>query len=166
VGKYLRFFTLLGREEIEALERETAEHPERRTAQQALANDVTARVHGAEAARTATEVSALLFGKGEASKLSASALRALAAEVPFVELEGGAAESEGGSLDVLELFVATKLAASKGAARRLLEQGGLNVNGKRLGASDRTIAREELLPGGHLLLRKGARDYALVRVEG
>jgi tyrosyl-tRNA synthetase len=123
-------------------------------------------VHGAEAARTATEVSALLFGKGEASKLSASALRALAAEVPFVELEGGAAESEGGSLDVLELFVATKLAASKGAARRLLEQGGLNVNGKRLGASDRTIAREELLPGGHLLLRKGARDYALVRVEG
>jgi tyrosyl-tRNA synthetase len=166
VGRYLRFFTLLGREEIEALEREAAEHPERRAAQQALANDVTARVHGADAARTATEVSALLFGKGEASELSAGALRALAAEVPFVELEGGAAEGEGGSLDVLELFVATKLAASKGAARRLLEQGGLNVNGKRLGASDRTIAREELLPGGHLLLRKGAREYALVRVEG
>ena len=162
VGRYLRFFTLLGREEIESLECEVAEHPERRAAQQALADDVTARVHGAGAARAAAEVSALLFGKGEARSLSPEALEALAAEVPFVELPA----PEGETIDVLELFVAAKLAQSKGAARRLLEQGGLNVNGRRLGASDRAVAREELLPDGHLLLRKGARDYALVRVVG
>jgi tyrosyl-tRNA synthetase len=162
VGRYLRFFTLLGREEIEALDLETAEHPERRTAQQALADDVTARVHGAEAAKTAAEVSALLFGKGEARSLSAGALEALAAEVPFVEVPA----PEGGAIDVLDLFVAAKLAQSKGAARRLLEQGGLNVNGRRLTGSDRTIEKSELLPGAHLLLRKGARDYALVRLIG
>jgi tyrosyl-tRNA synthetase len=160
VGKYLRFFTLLGRDEIEALDRETVQHPERRAAQQALANDVTARVHGAEVAQTAAEVSALLFGKSEARSLSARALEALAAEVPFVEVPA----TEDGAVDVLVLFVAAKLAPSKGAARRLLEQGGLNVNGKRLAAVDRSIERSELLPGGHLLLRKGARDYALVRL--
>jgi tyrosyl-tRNA synthetase len=160
VGKYLRFFTLLGRDEIEALDRETVQHPERRAAQQALANDVTARVHGAEVAQTAAEVSALLFGKSEARSLSARALEALAAEVPFVEVPA----PEDGAVDVLDLFVAAKLAPSKGAARRLLEQGGLNVNGKRLAAVDRSIERSELLPGGHLLLRKGARDYALVRL--
>jgi tyrosyl-tRNA synthetase len=160
VGKYLRFFTLLGREEIEALDRETAEHPERRGAQQALANDVTARVHGAEAAQTAAEVSALLFGKGEARSLSAGALAALAAEVPFVEVPA----PEGGAIDVLDLFVAAKLTPSKGAARRLLEQGGLNANGRRLAAGDRALEQSELLPGGHILLRKGARDYALVRL--
>ncbi|HET7553556.1 MAG TPA: tyrosine--tRNA ligase [Gemmatimonadaceae bacterium] len=160
VGKYLRFFTLLGREEIEALDRETLEHPERRTAQQALANDVTSRVHGAEAGQTAAEVSALLFGKAEARQLSRPALDALAAEVPFVELPAPG----GGEIDVLDLFVAAKLTPSKGAARRLLEQGGLNVNGRRLSASDRTIEKSDLLPGSHLLLRKGARDYALVRL--
>ncbi|HET7622622.1 MAG TPA: tyrosine--tRNA ligase [Gemmatimonadaceae bacterium] len=162
VGKYLRFFTLLGREQIEALDRETEEYPERRAAQQALANDVTARVHGADAAQAAAEVSALLFGKGEARSLSAGALEALTAEVPFVELP----TPEGGAIEVLDLFVAARLAPSRGAARRLLEQGGLNVNGRRLGASDRSIEKSEILPGGHLLLRKGARDYAMVRLIG
>ncbi|HEU6451264.1 MAG TPA: tyrosine--tRNA ligase [Gemmatimonadaceae bacterium] len=160
VGRYLRFFTLLGREEIEALDRDTVEHPERRGAQQALANDVTARVHGAEAAETAAEVSALLFGKREARSLSAGALEALAAEVPFMEIPA----PDGEAIDALDLFVGAKLAPSKGAARRLLEQGGLNVNGQRLAASDRSIESSELLPGRHLLLRKGARDYALVRL--
>ncbi|HET7550421.1 MAG TPA: tyrosine--tRNA ligase, partial [Gemmatimonadaceae bacterium] len=114
------------------------------------------------AAQTAAEVSALLFGKGDARSLSAGALEALAAEVPFVESPA----PEGGAIDVLDLFVAAKLTPSKGAARRLLEQGGLNVNGKRLTGSDRSIESSELLPGRHLLLRKGARDYALVRLAG
>jgi tyrosyl-tRNA synthetase len=160
VSKYLRYFTLLSRAEIEALEKELAEHPERRAAQQALAMEVTSRVHGAEAARVAAEVSALLFGKTDASSLSLRAFEALAAEVPFAQIPAPA----DGSVDTLELFVAAKLAPSKGAARRLLEQGGLNVNGRRLGAEDRSIPTSALLPGGHLLLRKGAREYCLVRI--
>ena len=159
VGKFLRYFTLLPKETIEGLDGETAEHPERRTAQQALARDVTARVHGDEAAKVAEEVSALLFGKGDPKALSRKALEALAAEIPFVTIS-----ADGERMDVLDLFANAKLVASKGAARRLLEQGGLYVNGDRLSASDKTVGSERLLNGRHLLLRKGAREYALVQV--
>jgi len=159
-GRFLRFFTLMPRAEIESLEQAVSSHPEKREAQQALAREVTERVHGAEAARAAVEVSALLFGKGDAASLSAAALAALAEEVPFVEI-GAPAD---GSFETSELFVTAKLAASKGAAKRLLEQGGLSVNGKRLAAEDKAVATSAMLAGGHLLLKKGARDYALVRV--
>jgi tyrosyl-tRNA synthetase len=165
VPRYLRLFTLLPKGEIEALERAAAEHPERREAQQALARDVTTRVHGEEAARAAAEVSALLFGRGDPMALSPAALEALRREVPFVELP---ADTFGGGeeIDALDLFVAAKLVASRGAAKRLLEQGGMYVNGRRLSAGDRQITATSLLPGGYLLLRKGAREYALVRVGG
>ena len=160
-SKFLRLFTLRSPEEIGALERAIAERPAAREAQQALARDVTERVHGVEASRAAVEVSALLFGKGEASGLSAPALAALAAEVPFAEIAAPA----NGEFDVLDLFVTAQLAASKGAARRLLEQGGLAVNGRKLGADERAVAASAMLAGGHLLLKKGARDYALMRVR-
>ncbi|MDQ4079902.1 MAG: tyrosine--tRNA ligase [Gemmatimonadota bacterium] len=160
VGKCLRQFTLLPRKTIEGLDGETAEHPEQRRAQQALAREVTERVHGLEAARVAGEVSALLFGASDPKSLSAGAFEALAKEVPFVRIS-----ADGAGIDVLDLFANAKLVASKGAARRLLEQGGLYVNGDRLSASDKTITRDRLLPGGHLLLRKGARDYVLVKVD-
>ena len=160
-SKFLRLFTLRSPEEIGALERAIAERPAAREAQQALARDVTERVHGAEASRAAVEVSTLLFVKGEASGLSAPALAALAAEVPFAEIAAPA----NGEFDVLDLFVTAQLAASKGAARRLLEQGGLAVNGRKLGADERAVAASAMLAGGHLLLKKGARDYALVRVR-
>ncbi|HEU5183250.1 MAG TPA: tyrosine--tRNA ligase [Gemmatimonadaceae bacterium] len=159
VGKFLRYFTLLPKETIEGLDGETAEHPERRTAQQALARDVTARVHGDEAAKVAEEVSGLLFGKGDPKALSRKALEALSAEIPFVRIS-----ADGERMDVLDLFANAKLVASKGAARRLLEQGGLYVNGDRLSASDKTVGSDRLLNGRHLLLRKGAREYALVQV--
>ena len=159
VGKFLRYFTLLPKETIEGLDGETAERPERRTAQQALARDVTARVHGHDAAKVAEEMSALLFGKGDPKALSRKALEALAAEIPFVRIS-----ADGEQLDVLDLFASAKLVASKGAARRLLEQGGLYVNGDRLMVSDKTVGSERLLNGTHLLLRKGAREYALVQV--
>jgi len=161
-SRFLRFFTLMSREEIEALELELAAHPERRVAQQALARDVTTRVHGENAAKAAADVSALLFGRGDAAALSPDALEALRGEVPFVELPALPAEG----IDATDLFVAAKLAPSKGAARRLLEQGGLSVNGAKLGAEQRVVRSESLLAGRHLLLRKGAREYALVRVEG
>ena len=159
-ARYLRYFTLLPRAEIEALEYALREHPERREAQAALARDVTARVHGEDAARIAAEVSALLFGGADPMALSPAALEALRHEVPFAEIP---APSDG-ALDALELFALAKLAPSKGAARRLLEQGGLYVNGRRLRSEDRAIPTTSLLAGRHLLLRKGARDYCLVRV--
>lgn len=159
VGTYLRFFTFKTRAEIEALDGATREHPERREGQHALARDVTAHVHGDDAARAAEQVSALLFGGGDPRGLSPAALDALRAEVPFTEVR---AVDDG--LDVVELFVTAGLAASKGAARRLLEQGGVYVNNERVAAEARTIEAGSMLAGGYVLLRKGARDYSLVRV--
>ena len=164
VGKLLRFFTFLPRAAVEALDAATAAEPHRRAAQQALAEEVTTLVHGAEAARVAREVSTLLFAKGDPRALSPAALEALGAEIPSSRV---ARPDDGlGALDVAELFATAGLARSKGEARRLLEQGGLSVSGRKLSAGERTIAEGDLLAGGHLLLRKGARDYALVRVEG
>jgi tyrosyl-tRNA synthetase len=164
LGRYLRTFTLFGQDEVAQHETAAAEHPEQRTGQRVLARDVTERVHGVDAARAAEEVSALLFGKADPAGLSTEALRALTGEVPFAEVPSPA----DGGLDTLDLFTRALPAAvaSRGAARRLLEQGGLSVNGARLSASDRTIALDRLLPGGHLLLRKGAREWAVVRVTG
>ena len=162
VGRLLRFYTLLPRAEIEALDAATAERPERREAQHALAHEVTGRVHGAEAARVAHEVSTLLFARGDPHGLSPAAVGALSRELPCAALTrpaGGLA-----AVDVAELYAAAGLAKSKGEARRLLDQGGLSVSGRRLSAGERTVAEEDLLAGRFLLLRRGARDYALVRV--
>ena len=155
-GRYLRTFTLLGRAEIEALDEATRTAPEKREAQQLLAHTVTSMIHGKEAAQAAIEVSTLLFAKGDPTSLSADALEALAREVPTAAV----APSE--SFDTLSLFVSAGLGASKGEARRLLQQGGLSVNGIKLSAGDATIGTDRLLRGQYLLLRKGARDYALV----
>ncbi len=161
VGRYQRFFTLLPRTEIEAWDKEVAEQPERREAQRVLAKEVTTRVHGAAAARVCEEMSDLLFGGADARTLSEAALVALGSEIPFVEVVA----TTDGALDALDLFIAARLIASKGAGRRLLEQGGLYANGARLASSDRTIPLDSLLKGGHLLLRKGTREYCLVAVR-
>jgi tyrosyl-tRNA synthetase len=160
VGRWLRFLTLLPRTEIESLDAEASEHPERRAAQRALAREVTTRVHGADAARVAEEVSALLFGGGEPRALSAGAIDALGREIPTADV---ALPADG--IDVLDLLTETKLAASRGAAKRLVEQGGVYVNGARVAMADRTVRGDALLTGGHALLRKGARDYALVKLR-
>jgi tyrosyl-tRNA synthetase len=156
VGRYLRTFTLLTRAEIEALDAVTATTPEKREAQQLLARTVTTMIHGAEAAQTAAEVSTLLFAKGDPTALSASALAALAREVPSATVDRAE------SFDTLSLFVSAGLTASKGEARRLLQQGGLSCNGAKLSANDTALAADRLLRGSYFLLRKGARDYALI----
>jgi tyrosyl-tRNA synthetase len=161
VSRYLRLFTLMAREEVESLDRAAAERPERREAQQALAAEVTTRIHGEEAARVAREISALLFSGADPSRLSAATFAALRREVPFAELP---TMPHGGGLDPLDLLVSTALVASRGAAKRLLEQGGVYVNGRRVAGADRFVSAEQLLPGGHVLLRKGARVYGLVKV--
>jgi len=153
-GKYLRLFTLLSRSEVEALDKLIVTAPEKREAQQALAREVTGRVHGEEAARVAEEVSKVLFGKADPTTLSEPVLRALSEEVPFAELPAVPG--------ILDAMVTLKLAASKGAAKRLVEQGGVYLNGQRATAeTDLPSARP--LTGGYHLLRKGARDYGLIR---
>ncbi len=165
VSRFLRFFTLLDVAEIEALDHAVRTAPERREAQRALAADVTTRVHGPEAARVAREVSALLFEKADPTALSDGALDALRAEIPFAPYAPSAESSASADdIDISECLTALGIAASRGVAKRLLEQGGVSVNGTKLSASDRTVTRDRLLRGRYLLLRKGARDYGLVEV--
>ena len=164
VGRYLRYFTLLAREEIEALDEATSERPERREAQQALARDLTERLHGADALRAAAEASNFLFGNLEPSALSVEALVVLSAEAPFAEVSAADVRDTQG-FDVLKLLVAVRLAPSNGAARRLLEQGGISVNKRKLTAQERYLEPSSvLLPGSYVILGKGKREFAIVRV--
>ena len=160
VGRLLRTFTLKPQNEIEALDRATSEQPEKRDAQRELAADVTRRVHGDDALNAVQQVSQLLFGKGDARSLSEGALALLEREIPLFLVSGG-------SLDTNAILEAVStgenaLFKSKGEAKRSVAQGGLYINGERVGVEPRAIESGEFLPGGRLLIRKGSRNYALV----
>ena len=164
VGQMLRFFTLLDRAQIESLDRATSERPEGRDAQRALAREVTQRVHGADALKAAEEVSQLLFGKGDPRSLSREALRLLEQEIPTFDLNGGKA------FDTQDVINAVSgegdaLFKSRGEARRALEQGGLYLNGDRLSTERAAVEEKDLLHGKYLLVRKGARNYGLIRIS-
>ena len=165
VGQMLRTFTFLERDEIEAFDTAVRERPESREAQRMLARDVTRRVHGDEALAAAEEVSSLLFGKGDPQSLSRQALALLEREIPTFDLDVDAASID--TQDVLNAVTSEirGLFKSRGEARRALEQGGVYINGERLGVERMAIARERLLHGRYLLVRRGARNYALVRVR-
>ncbi|MDE3174421.1 MAG: tyrosine--tRNA ligase [Gemmatimonadota bacterium] len=168
VGRFLRFFTLRPRADVEALDREAAEHPERREAQRALAREMTRRLHGDAALAAAEEVSGFYFGGVEPSALSAAALVQLSTDAPFVEVRAADVAGEApGQLDVFKLLTASGSAPSGSAARRLLDQGGVSVNKRKLAAADRYVAAAEtLLRGEYVIVGKGRRQYALVRVRG
>ena len=167
VGRYLRFYTLLPRTEIESLDASTSSEPEKRAAQIALARDVTQRVHGAAALAAAEQVSGFFFGGLDPRELSEAAFAILRAEAPFAEVSAAAvaSEADADSFDVLKLLTAAGLAASNGAAKRLLEQGGISVNKRRVSQADRHVSSADaLLRGGYVVVGKGKRDFALLRV--
>jgi tyrosyl-tRNA synthetase len=169
-SKYLRYYTLMEREEIEALDRALAERPESREAQAALAFDVTARVHGEEAASIARDVSRQLFDrKADPRSLSPAALQVLRDEIPFKRLAAVRDVSlqtaeQSVQASVLDMLVETGLVKSKGEARRQLQQGAVTINGRRLGAEELFVNGTEAIAGGYYLIRKGSRDIALVEL--
>jgi tyrosyl-tRNA synthetase len=159
-GPYLRFFTLLPREEIEALDRSIAEHPADRAAQQALAFDVTSRVHGEDAARTVRDASRVVFDRhADPRTLSDDALALLARELPNAIVQPS--NDRAPKVSVLDLLVATGVVKSKSDARRVLQQGGLSVNGRRLAAEELHLSTDEALQGRYFVVRKGSRDTAM-----
>jgi tyrosyl-tRNA synthetase len=168
VGRYLRFFTLLDRGTIEALDAVTSERPDAREAQQTLAREVTRMVHGDQAFAAAREVSTLLFGGADPTSLSREALRALQMEIPVFRLEPDPDRGPFTSQHVLEAVCAGQdaLFKSKGDLRRMLQQGGVYLNGRRLGPEPEPLRDDDLLGGEFVLIRKGARNYALVKVAG
>ena len=168
VGRYLRFFTLMPRAAITDLDVVTKDEPEKREAQQLLARDVTARVHGVEGLRAAEEVTGFYFGGREPTSLSNEAFEILRTESPFAEVDATEVSADGDAtrLDVIRMLVRSGLADSNGAARRLLQQGGVSINKRKLGSDERAVAASDvLLSGRHVIVGKGKRDYALLRVR-
>jgi tyrosyl-tRNA synthetase len=159
VVSYLKLFTFRSREEIEELERQVREHPHLREAQRALAEDVTTLTHGAEETRRVREASAALFGGGDLRALDAPTLEAALAEAPHVRLE---------RTDVYptyaDLLSLTELLASKGAARRAVSEGGAYANNVRITDAEARPTDADLLAGGWLLLRRGKRSLAGVKI--
>ena len=157
VGPYLRFFTFLSREEVEALDRDTAERPQARAAQRRLAQELTTLVHGAQETERVEAASRALFGQGELGALDESTLAAALAEAPNAQVTGELP----GTADLLAL---TGLDASKSAARRTVAEGGAYVNNQRVSDPDAAPDAGELLHGRWLVLRKGKRNVAGVEV--
>ena len=157
VGAYLRLFTFLSREEIEELDRATAERPQARAAQRRLAQELTTLVHGAGETERVEAASRALFGQGELGELDASTLAAALAEAPHARVEGPLP-------GVADLLALTGLDASKSAGRRTVAEGGAYVNNQRASDPDEVPAVGELLHGRWLVLRKGKRNIAGVEV--
>jgi tyrosyl-tRNA synthetase len=162
VERLLKFFTFLPVEEIAGILDEQAREPGKRPAQRRLAEDMTARVHGAGTARAVVEASRLLFGGTDLRAAGRDVLGVLARELPTVRLSR--TELEG--LSVLDALVRAGLASSKGDARRGIAGKGFLVNGEPVAAPERTLGAADLLDGGHVMLQKGKRSHALLVVEG
>jgi tyrosyl-tRNA synthetase len=164
---YLKYFTFLTRDEIDDLAAQVRDAPEKREAQRVLAASVTTLVHGAEDATRAESANAVLFG---ATALSAAAddaravadrLLAIAADVPSTTM--AIADFDGEGVAVVD-FVARAIVASKSEARRLVQQGGVSINDRRIGDPGVRLTRADAIDGRVFLLKKGARQRFVIRL--
>jgi tyrosyl-tRNA synthetase len=158
VGTYLRYYTFLGQADIEALDSETAEHPQHRAAQKALARSVVALVHGEAEVTKCEEASAALFSE-EIAALSEDMLLAVTDDAPSTDLPRADLLAGLSLVDALER---TGLAKSRADARRSIEQGGAYVNNIRA-ELDRVLGAKDLLHDRYIILRKGRREVHVVR---
>ena len=154
VGEMLRVFTFLSREEIEALEKQTADEPWKRAAQRRLADEVTTLVHGAEETEQARAAAAALFGGGDLRSISTTTLAAALREA------GSATVSRTAIPSVVDLYVEAGLAKSKGEARRTVSEGGAYLNNVRVEDPEMVPTEADLLGGAWLVLRRGKKNFA------
>jgi tyrosyl-tRNA synthetase len=159
VVAFLKIFTFLEREQIEALTTEHAAAPERRVAQRALAEQVTLLVHGQSALEQARRASEALFS-GDVSGLDAATLAQVFEDAPASQHQRSLLAGEG--IELLELLVSTKLVSSKREARQMLESGAISLNGARVGL-DHRLTERDLLHGSMSLLRRGKKNWHVAR---
>ncbi len=156
--RYLKLFTFLPRAEIDALLVQLKTTPAARAAQRALARDVTERVHGPDATAKVIRASEVLFGGFDPHAADDATFDVLAQELPTATVPA----RDGVSL--VDAVVQAGLARSKSEARRSIEQGGIYVNQQRVKDPARSIASADWLAGRNLLLRKGKKEYGLLRL--
>ena len=142
--EYMKIFTMLDRDTIEAIAENHAVNPGARSAQKVLAREVTDIVHGVNRRESVERVTEVLFGGGDFRQLSDDDLDALAKEIPRVDVGVG----------VIEALVISGAVSSNGEARRLLKSGAISLNGERL-ANDQAINSQSLL-------KKGKNTFILV----
>jgi tyrosyl-tRNA synthetase len=160
VVSLLKYFTFRTREQIDALAVEVAERPFLRTAQRALADDITTIVHGVAETARVVAASKALFGSGDLTTLDSATLDAALREVPGAQIAAG---SELPS--VVDLLVVSGLAESRGAARRTISEGGAYVNNERVLDADAQLETSQLLGKRWVVLRRGKRQLASIRVD-
>ncbi|MEI8242972.1 MAG: tyrosine--tRNA ligase [bacterium] len=158
-ARYLRIFTFLPLEQIGQLEEALQAVPEKREAQRVLAEEVTRCVHGDVGLTVARRASEVLFG-GALDGLSLTDLLAIFANVPSRELPHDAVVGK----PVLEVAAAAGLFASKGEARRMQQQGGLNLNNQRVADAAQVFAAGDLIEGRVAVLRAGKKNFCLVKI--
>ncbi len=164
-ARYIKIFTLLGREEVEALIAEHSLDPGRRQLQRRLGEEVTVMVHGREEYEKALAATEILFGKATKEsllKLDEKTLLAVFSGVPHFEV----ARAEAVGAKAVDLFAEkTQCFASKGEMRKLVQGGGVSLNKEKLSAFDKTITEEDLLDGKYMLVQRGKKNYYLITVK-
>ena len=162
VVDYLKYYTFLTRDEIDALAHEVDARPEQREAQRRLAQEMTEMVHGPTALEKAELASDVLFG-GELTGLDAADIADIFADVPSSEVSKTALEDGGTS--VIDLVADSGLAPSRGQAKRDIKGGGIYLNNRRVNELGRQATLSDAIEGQFLVLRKGKKTYHLIRVR-
>lgn len=164
--KYIKIFTAIGRDEIEALTEEHRRTPHLRLLQKRLAEEVTVMVHSREDYEMAVEASGILFGSATSDslkRLDEDTLLALFEGVPQFRISR---EMLKAGVKVIDLF--TEKAAvfpSKGEMRKMVQAGGVSLNKEKLNDFERTVSESELLNDKYLLVQKGKKNYFLIIAE-
>lgn len=158
VVKFLKIFTFLSREEIEALEAQTEEAPHLRRAQKALAAAVTEFVHGKAALARVLQATEALWGQGDLTQADGETLLEAVQQLPSAPFTPG-------KTTLLEAVVETGLESGKNAARRTIVGNGISINGVKASDPDSVLNVDNLLPGGLVILRKGRRNLAVLRAD-
>lgn len=157
VSRYLRILSFRSRAELEELEKLTEERPQARSAQRALAEELTTLVHGGAQCAAVIAASKALFGQGDLAELDEATLSAALSEVPHATV------AELGPL--VDLLVEVGLAPSKSGARRTVKEGGAYVNNVKVADGEVAPDAGELLHGRWLVLRRGKKNLAAVEVR-
>ena len=164
--KYLKVFSVLSQEEIESILAAHRTAPHLRALQKALAREATIRVHSEADFKTAVESSEILFGEGTTEalkKLSENDLLSIFEGVPQFTVPKSELERGIGIIDLLA--VKTSIIASKGEAKRLIQNGGGFVNKAKVADGNATLAANDLLINRYILVQKGKKNYYLVKAD-
>ena len=163
--RYIKIFTSLSREEIEALIEEHRADPGRRILQKRLGEEVTCLVHGRADYELAVEAGNILFGKAtkeSLTKLDEDTLLSVFDGVPQFEVS----REQALGAKAVDLFAGTtQCFPSKGEMRKMVQGGGVSLNKEKLTAFDRIIEAEDLIAGKYLLVQRGKKNYFLITVK-